>query len=84
MFRHGWAKEMLGLEKLSAQEESRLRDLGVNMDMMEAQGAQMAAAQAEEQAAQATAQRHWRCDKHGSARYSGYTALREEYLRKAV
>jgi hypothetical protein len=49
-------QEMLGLEKLSAQEESRLRDLGVNMDMMEAQGAQMAAAQAEEQAAQATAQ----------------------------
>jgi hypothetical protein len=49
-------QEMLGLEKLSAQEESRLRDLGVNMDMMEAQGAQMAAAQAEEQAVQATAQ----------------------------
>lgn len=49
-------QEMLGLEKLSAQEESRLRDLGVSMDMMEAQGAQMAAAQAEEQAAQATAQ----------------------------
>jgi hypothetical protein len=49
-------QEMLGLEKLSAQEESRLRDLGVSMDMMEAQGAQMAAAQAEEQATQATAQ----------------------------
>lgn len=49
-------QEMLGLEKLSAQEQSRLRDIGVNLDMMEAQGAQMAAAQAEEQAAQATQQ----------------------------
>lgn len=49
-------QEMLGLEKLSAQEQSRLRDIGVNLDMMEAQGAQMAAAQAEERAAQATQQ----------------------------
>jgi len=46
-------QEMLGLEKLSAQEESRLRDLGVQMDMAELQGAQLAAADAAEREAAA-------------------------------
>jgi hypothetical protein len=41
-------QEMLGLEKLSAQEESRLRDLGTQIDLEEAAGAQAAASQAEE------------------------------------
>jgi hypothetical protein len=41
-------QEMLGLEKLSAQEESRLRDVGVQLDLAEVEGAQMAAAQAAE------------------------------------
>lgn len=41
-------QEMLGLEKLSAQEESRLRDVGVQLDLAEVEGAQVAAAQAAE------------------------------------
>ena len=49
-------QEMLGLEKLSAQEESRLRDVGVQLDLAEVEGAQMAAAQAAEAANMATAQ----------------------------
>lgn len=49
-------QELLGLEKLSAQEESRLRDVGVNLDLAEAQGAQLAARDAQEAAAAATAQ----------------------------
>jgi hypothetical protein len=49
-------QEMLGLEKLSAQEESRLRDVGVELDLSEAEGAQIAAAQAAEAANMATAQ----------------------------
>jgi vacuolar-type H+-ATPase subunit H len=36
-------QEMLGLEKLSAQEESRLRDVGIQLDLGEVEGAQMAA-----------------------------------------
>jgi hypothetical protein len=49
-------QEMLGLEKLSAQEESRLRDVGVQLDLGEVEGAQMAAAQAAEAANIATQQ----------------------------
>lgn len=47
-------QEMLGLEKLSAQEESRLRDMGVQLDLGEVQGAQLAARDAQQQAAAAT------------------------------
>jgi hypothetical protein len=49
-------QEMLGLEKLSAQEESRLRDVGIQLDLGEVEGAQMAAAQAAEAANIATQQ----------------------------
>lgn len=48
-------QEMLGLEKLSAQEESRLRDAQANLDIREATGAQKAAAIAEGRSAQALA-----------------------------
>lgn len=41
-------QEMLGLEKLSAQEDARLRDVGLQLDLGEIEGAQLAAAQAAE------------------------------------
>jgi hypothetical protein len=41
-------KEMADLAKLSAAEESRLRDIGVQLDMEEAAGAQLAARDAQE------------------------------------
>lgn len=40
-------KEMADLAKLSAQEDSRLRDVGVQLDLAEVEGAQQAAADAE-------------------------------------
>ena len=46
-------QEALGLEKLRADEASRLRDIGVQLNMAELQGAQLAARQAEEQSAAA-------------------------------
>lgn len=49
-------QEMLGLEKLSAAEESRLRDMGVQLDLGEVQGAQLAARDAQQAAAAATTQ----------------------------
>jgi len=49
-------QEMLGLEKLSAQEDARLRDVGVQLDLAEAEGAQLAAAQSAEAANLATQQ----------------------------
>jgi hypothetical protein len=49
-------QEMLGLEKLSAQEDARLRDIGVQLDLGEVEGAQMAAAQSAEAANVATQQ----------------------------
>ena len=49
-------QEMLGLEKLTAQEESRLRDMQANLDIREATGAQKAAAIAEARSAQALSQ----------------------------
>ena len=47
---------MLELDKLTAQEDSRLRDVGVGIDLAEAGGAQMAARDATEAAAAQTAQ----------------------------
>lgn len=47
-------QEMLGLEKLSAQEEGRLRDAAVQLDLGEAQGAQLAARDYQKAAAAAT------------------------------
>ena len=52
--RTAMGKEMSDLEKLTAQEESRLRDVGVQINMEEAAGAQQAAADAQRAAAQAT------------------------------
>ena len=46
--RTAMSKELGDLEKLTAQEDSRLRDLGVQLDLEEVAGAQQAAAQAEE------------------------------------
>ncbi len=49
-------QEMLGLEKLAAAEDARLRDLGVEIDLKEVSGAQMAARDAQRAAAASTAQ----------------------------
>jgi hypothetical protein len=49
-------KELMALEKLSAEEDSRLRDMGLNLDLAEVQGAQQAAADAQRAAAAATTQ----------------------------
>ncbi len=46
-------QEALDLEKLRADEEARLRDIGVQLDMAELQGAQLAERQAQEQSAAA-------------------------------
>lgn len=51
--RTAMGKEMSDLQKMTAQEESRLRDVGVQLDLAEAQGAQEAAARAEELKTQA-------------------------------
>lgn len=42
------AKELYGLERMTAQEEARLRDMGFQLDLAEAEGAQIAAARAEQ------------------------------------
>lgn len=49
-------QELMGLEKLTAAEESRLRDMGVDLDIRSAAGAQLAARDAREAAALATKQ----------------------------
>lgn len=49
-------QELAGLEKLTAAEESRLRDVGVDLDVKAAQGAQLAARDAQEAANLATKQ----------------------------
>ena len=49
-------QELMGLERLSAQEQSRLRDVGVQLDLEEVAGAQLAAANSQELAAQAEQQ----------------------------
>lgn len=49
-------QEMMNLEKLAAQEESRLRDMGVQLDLGEVQGAQLAQRDAQKAAAAATTQ----------------------------
>jgi hypothetical protein len=54
--RSAMGQELQGLERLSAQEEGRLRDINVQLDLEEVAGAQLAAANAQELAAQATQQ----------------------------
>jgi hypothetical protein len=49
-------QELMNLEKLSATEESRLRDVGVQLDLGEVAGAQQAAADAQEARSAAMAQ----------------------------
>lgn len=52
--RSAMGQELAGLERLGVQEESRLRDVGVQLDLENVAGAQLAAANAEELRAQAT------------------------------
>ncbi len=54
--RTAMGKELTDLEKLTAQEESRLSDIKTQLDLEEAAGAQLAAAQAQEAAQKATAE----------------------------
>jgi len=54
--RTAMGKELTEIERLKVAEESRLRDLNVQLDLGEVEGAQMAARNAQEMAAQATAQ----------------------------
>lgn len=54
--RTAMGREMQDLERLSATEESRLRDINVQIDMERAKGAQLAARDAQRQSAQATQQ----------------------------
>lgn len=54
--RSAMGQDLQQLEMLSAQEEGRLRDIGVQLDLEEVAGAQLAAANAQELGAQATAQ----------------------------
>lgn len=53
--RTAMGREMQDLERLSATEESRLRDVNVQIDMEQAKGAQLAARDAQRQAAAANA-----------------------------
>jgi hypothetical protein len=54
--RSAMGQELSALEKMSAAEESRLRDMGVKLDLGEVEGAQLAAADAAKLSAQATQQ----------------------------
>jgi hypothetical protein len=54
--RTAMGKELTEIERLKVAEESRLRDLQTQLDLGEVEGAQMAARNAAEMAAQATAQ----------------------------
>ncbi len=54
--RTAMGQELAGLEKLSAQEDTRLRDIGTQLDLEELAGAQLAAKNAQELSVQATQQ----------------------------
>jgi len=54
--REAMTKELTDIERLKVAEESRLRDLQTQLDLGEVEGAQMAARNAQEMAAQATSQ----------------------------
>jgi hypothetical protein len=54
--RTAMGKELTEIERLKVAEEARLRDLQTQLDLGEVEGAQMAARNAQEMAAQATAQ----------------------------
>jgi hypothetical protein len=67
--RTAMGQELMALEKLSADEESRLRDVNVQLDLGEVQGAQLAAADAQEARAAAMTQGF-----QGMAGMAGYAA----------
>lgn len=67
--RTAMGQELMGLEKLSADEESRLRDINVQLDLGEVQGAQLAAADAQEARAAAMTQGF-----QGVTQMAGYAA----------
>lgn len=54
--RSAMGQELMGLEKATVAEESRLRDMGVGLDLAEVTGAQLAARDAQEAASLATKQ----------------------------
>lgn len=54
--RTAMGKELTDIERLKVAEDARLRDLNVQLDLGEVEGAQMAARNAQEMAAQATSQ----------------------------
>tara|TARA_R110000764_G_scaffold77156_1_gene154597 strand:- start:10404 stop:11384 length:981 start_codon:yes stop_codon:yes gene_type:complete len=54
--RSAMSQEMIGLDRAAVQEDSRLRDVGVQLDLGEVAGAQMASADASQAAAAATTQ----------------------------
>jgi hypothetical protein len=54
--RSAMGQELMGLEKATAEEESRLRDMGVKLDLAEVTGAQLAARDAQQAAAAYTTQ----------------------------
>jgi len=54
--RTAMGKEMTDIQKMQLAEDSRLRDIGVQLDLGEVEGAQMAARDAQQAAAAATAQ----------------------------
>ena len=67
--RTAMGQELMGLEKLSADEESRLRDINVQLDLGEVQGAQLAAADAQEARSAAMTQGF-----QGMTQMAGYAA----------
>ena len=70
--RSAMGQELMGLQQLSAQEEARMRDMGLSLDLQEATGAQLAARDAEKLAAQATQQG-----------FAGVTSLGQELVKLA-
>lgn len=70
--RSAMGDELQQLEMLSAQEEGRLRDIGVQLDLEEVAGAQLAAANAQELSAQAMQQG-----------FEGVTSLGSQLAEKA-
>lgn len=70
--RTAMGEELSDLAKLSATEESRLRDIGVQLDLEEVAGAQQAASDAQQAAAQAT-----------EAGFAGLTSMGSQMINMA-
>lgn len=77
--RTAMGQQLQNLEMISAQEDSRLRDVGVQLDLEEVAGAQLAAANAQELGAQAM-QRGFEGVQSASTQFS--TAANEELFGK--